>query len=118
MKICSSCILLLEEPPNFSILTGSDCFDCRIAESTTTSWLDPLHSPSFVLRSRYKSKVMSFRSDDGKSPLKAPQRCLVRSLYIFKRSFFKGILLQCAMKSMVRADRISAAETSDGTSGM
>ena len=60
--------------------------------------------------------MMSFRSDDDESPWKVAQRSLTRSPYVFKRSFLKGTFLHYAMKLIIRADEISAPETSDGTS--
>ena len=61
--------------------------------------------------------MMSVGSDDDESPWKVAQRCLTRSPYVTKRSFLEGTFLQYAMKSIIRADGISAPETLDSTSG-
>ena len=61
--------------------------------------------------------MMSIRSDDNESLWKVAQRCLIGSPYVFKSSFLEGTFLPGAMKSIIRADGISAPETSDGTSG-
>ena len=67
IKICSSCILLFQEPQKFSISTGSDFFNCRIFVSTRPSWFLLLRSPSFIFRSRYKSKMLIPSDDDSQS---------------------------------------------------
>ena len=67
IKICSSCILLFQEPQKFSISTGSNFFNCRIFVSTRPSWFLLLRSPSFIFRSRYKSKMLIPSDDDSQS---------------------------------------------------